>query len=95
MWGARDPGKLFAYKQADASGQQRRSVPIDQDMQLKHVRQMSEGSVRSGARKGTRRINRFWRRPNAIVFILVPFLCERRCTRCLPLLDATVVDCMS
>ena len=55
--GARDPGNLLAYKKQMLLASDVDLTPLIRKCNGKHLHQVVEGSVCSGARKGTRRSN--------------------------------------
>ena len=54
MWGARDPGNMLAYKKPMRLASDVDLTPLIRTCNRQHLHQVVEGSVRSGARKGTR-----------------------------------------
>ena len=57
MWGARDPGNMLAYKKPMRLASDVDLTPLIRTCNRQHLHQVVEGSVCSGARKGTRRSN--------------------------------------
>ena len=57
MYGARDPGNMLAHKKPMSLASDVDLTVLIRTCNRTHVHQVVEGSVRSGARKGTRRSN--------------------------------------
>ena len=57
MWGANDPGNMLAYKKPMRLASYVDLTPLIRTCNRQHLQQVVEGSVCSGARKGTRRSN--------------------------------------